>query len=322
MKAIQIHQTGEPDVMHLVDVPKPEPGDGEVLVNIKAIGVNFVDIYYRSGLYSQPLPYIPGLEAAGVVEAIGSGVIEFTVGDNVAFSSSPGAYAEYAVVPEANLVPVPPDLDLESAAASILQGMTAHYLAYSTYRLTSDDTCLIHAAAGGVGLLLVQLAKQAGATVIGTVSTREKAKLAEQAGADHIILYTRTDFETETKRLTGGRGVDVVYDSVGQATFEKSLNVLRPRGYLALFGQASGKVAPVDLTILNSKGSLYVTRPSLGHYLLDRDELLWRSGDVFAWLTSGEVSLRIDRQLPLADAAEAHRLLAGRKTAGKLLLIP
>jgi NADPH2:quinone reductase len=322
MKAIQIHQIGDPDVMQYVDAPRPEPGPGEVLVKIKAAGVNYIDIYHRTGLYDRPLPFTPGLEAAGVVAAVGEGVKELKTGDHVAYSTSPGAYAEYSVVPETRLVPVPPQLDLTSAAAVMLQGLTAHYLAYSTYPLQAGETILIHAAAGGVGLLLVQVAKNLGATVIGTVSTEEKAQLARDAGADHIIRYTEVDFEAETNRLTNGRGVHVVYESVGKTTFDKSLNVLQPRGYLVLFGQSSGPVPPFDLGILNTKGSLFVTRPSLGHYIADREELLWRTGDLFTWLAADQLSLRIDHQLPLAEAAEAHRLLASRKTAGKLLLIP
>jgi NADPH2:quinone reductase len=268
------------------------------------------------------LPFIPGQEAAGVVERVGPGVRAFKVGDRVASASIPASYAEYTVAPETVLVPVPEKVDLISAAAVMLQGMTAHYLVHSTYPLQAGKTALVHAAAGGVGLLLVQMAKKSGATVIGTVSTEEKAKLARDAGADFIIRYTEADFEVETKRLTAGRGVDVVYDSVGQATFDKGLNVLKPRGYMVLFGQSSGKVPPFDLNILNPKGSLYVTRPSLGYYTATPEELLWRSGDLFNWLAAGELGLRIDRQLPMAEAAEAQRLLASRQTAGKLLLIP
>ncbi len=324
MKAIQIHQIGDPDVMQYVDVPRPEPGSGEVLVKIEAAGVNYIDIYQRTGLYERPLPFVPGLEAAGVVAAVGADVKEFKTGDHVAYCMSPGAYADYSVVPEARLVPVPPHLDLTSAAAVMLQGLTAHYLVYSTYPLQAGQTALIHAAAGGVGLLLVQVAKKIGATVIGTVSTEEKARLAREAGADHVIRYTEVDFEAETNRLTNGQGVHVVYESVGKSTFDQSLslNVLQPRGYLVLFGQSSGPVPPFDLGILNTKGSLFVTRPSLGHYVADREELLWRTGDLFNWLTADQLSLRIDRQLPLAAAAEAHRLLESRATAGKLLLVP
>jgi NADPH2:quinone reductase len=322
MKAIQVHQKGGPEVLQYEDVPMPAPGEGQVLIRIKAAGVNFVDIYHRTGLYDLPLPFIPGLEAAGVVEAVGPGVTVFKTGDQVAYSSISRSYAEYVVAPQDKIVPVPAQVDLISAAAVMLQGMTAHYLVHSTYPVKSGETILVHAAAGGVGLLLTQMAKRLGATVIGTVSTEEKAELARQAGADHVILYTQSDFEAETKRLTNGQGVSVVYDSVGQATFDKGLNLLRPRGYMVLFGQSSGRVAPVDLNILNTKGSLYVSRPSLGHYLLTREELLWRSGDLFKWLAAGELSLRIERELPLSEAAEAHRLLGSRKTAGKLLLIP
>ncbi|MEW5957744.1 MAG: quinone oxidoreductase [Chloroflexota bacterium] len=322
MKAIRVHQVGGPEQLRYEDVPTPEPGEGEVRVKIEAAGINFIDIYHRTGLYPLSLPFSPGLEAAGVVDAVGSGVTGFKAGDPVAYTSQLGSYAEYNLAPADRLVPVPAGLDLSLAAAVMLQGMTAHYLAYSTYPLKAGETTLIHAAAGGVGLLLVQLAKKLGATVIGTVSTEEKAELARQAGADHVILYTQTDFEAETKRLTEGRGVDVVYDSVGQATFDKSLNVLRLRGYMVLFGQSSGKVPPVDLQILNSKGSLFVTRPLLFHYIASREELLQRSGDLFRWLRAGELQVRIDRKLLLADAAQAHQLLAARQTAGKVLLIP
>ncbi len=322
MKAIRIHEFGGPEVLRCEDVPRPEPGAGEVLVKIAAAGVNFIDIYHRIGLYPLSLPLMLGLEAAGVVEAIGPGVTEFKPGDPVACSSQQGAYAEYIVVPAAKLVPVPPELNLAEAAGALIQGMTAHFLSHSTYPLKNGDTALIHAAAGGVGLLLVQMAKKQGATVIGTTSTEEKAQLVRQAGADHVILYTQDDFEAETKRLTEGRGVDVVYDSVGQTTFEKSLNVLRLRGMMVLYGQSSGKVAPIDPLTLNSKGSLFLTRPSVFHYIAAREDLLWRSGDLFKWLAAGEIKLRIERQLPLAEAAEAHRLLSSRQTAGKLILVP
>jgi NADPH2:quinone reductase len=322
MKAIRIYEFGGPEKLRYEEVPLPEPGGGEVRVKIEAAGVNFIDIYHRTGLYPLPLPATPGVEAAGVVEAVGPGVTELKVGDPVAYSSQPGAYAEYAVVPESKLVPVPAELDLTSAAAVMLQGMTAHYLTHSTYPLKAGETALVHAAAGGVGLLLVQVAKRLGATVIGTVSTEEKAQLAREAGADHVILYTQTDFEEETKRLTDGAGVHVVYDSVGKTTFDKSLNVLRPQGYLVLFGQSSGPVSSFDPAILNAKGSLFLTRPSLFHYVAKREDLLWRSGDLFKWLVAGELTLRIDQKLSLAEAAEAHRLLASRQTAGKLLLVP
>ena len=322
MKTIRIYEHGGPEVLRYEDLPRPEPGEGEVRVKIAAAGVNYIDIYHRVGLYKLPLPIILGQEAAGVVEVVGPGVTELKPGDHVAYSSQQGAYAEYSIVPVARLVPVPDELDLASAAAIMLQGMTAHYLVYSTYPLKAGETTLIHAAAGGVGLLLVQLAKQLGATVIGTVSTAEKAQLAREAGADHVILYTEIDFEGETKRLTGGQGVHVVYDSVGKTTFAKSLSVLRPRGYMVLFGQSSGPVSPFDPGLLARSGSLFLTRPTLGHYVAERDELLWRSGDLFQWLAEGKLTLRIDRQLPLAEAAAAHRLLEERKTAGKLLLLP
>jgi NADPH2:quinone reductase len=322
MKAIRIYEFGGPEKLRYEEVPLPEPGEGEVRVKIEAAGVNFIDIYHRTGLYPLPLPVIPGLEAAGVVEALGPGVTELKVGDQVAYSSQLGAYAEYAIVPESRLVLVPPEVDLTLAAAVMLQGMTAHYLTHSTYPLKSGETALVHAAAGGVGLLLLQIAKRLGATVIGTVSTEEKAQLAREAGADHIILYTQTDFEEETKRLTDGAGVHVVYDSVGKTTFDKSLNVLRPQGYMVLFGQSSGPVPSFDPAILNTKGSLFLTRPTLFHYVAKREDLLWRSGDLFQWLTAGELTLRIDRKLSLTEAAEAHRLLVNRQTAGKLLLVP
>ncbi len=322
MKAIRVHEFGGPEALRYEDLPTPEPGQGEVLVKIAAAGVNYIDIYHRIGLYPLSLPITLGLEAAGVVEAVGPGVAEFKLGDPVAFSSQQGAYAEYIVVPAAKLVPVPAELDLNSAAAALLQGMTAHFLTHRTYPLKAGDVALIHAAAGGVGLLLVQMAKRLGATVIGTTSTEEKAQLVREAGADHVILYTQADFETETKRLTEGRGVDVVYDSVGKTTFDKSLNVLRPRGLMVLFGQASGKVPPFDPGILATKGSLFLTRPMLFHHIATREDLLWHSGELFKWLTTGQLKLRIDHQLPLAAAAEAHRLLGSRQTAGKLLLIP
>ncbi|HMQ50493.1 MAG TPA: quinone oxidoreductase [Anaerolineae bacterium] len=322
MNAIRVHQPGGPEVMQYEALPTPEPQSGEVLVKVAAAGVNFIDVYHRTGLYPKPLPFTLGMEAAGVVEAVGPEVTAFKVGDHVAFASAPGAYAEYCVAPVNNVVPVPQGLDLVTAAASMLQGMTAHFLLYSTYPVKAGDTVLVHAAAGGVGSLLVQLAKQLGATVIGTVSTEEKAQLALEAGADHIIRYTEADFEAETKRLTEGQGVEVVYDSVGQSTFDKSLNVLKPRGYMVLFGQSSGKVPPFDPGVLGAKGSLFITRPSLFHYIAKRDDLLWRAGDLFKWLEAGQLKLRIDRQLALAEAAEAHRLLESRQTAGKVLLIP
>ncbi|GAB4411231.1 MAG: quinone oxidoreductase [Anaerolineae bacterium] len=322
MKAIRVHEFGGPEMLRCDDLPVPEPGQGEVLVKMAAAGVNFIDIYHRIGIYQQPLPTTLGVEGAGTVAAVGPGVTEFKPGDPVAFSGPQGADAEYTLVPAAKLVPVPAALDLSLAAAVLLQGMTAHFLTHSTFPLKKGDITLIHAAAGGVGLLLVQMAKMLGATVIGTTSSEEKAQLVREAGADHVILYTQADFEAETKQFSGGRGVDVVYDSVGQTTFEKSLNVLRMRGMLVLFGQSSGKVPPIDPLILNSKGSLFLTRPTVFHYTATREELLWRSGDVFKWVAAGQLQVRVDRQLALTDAAEAHRLLASRQTAGKLLLLP
>lgn len=322
MKAIRIDQTGGPEVLQLQDVATPQPGPGEVLVKIEAAGVNFIDIYHRTGAYPRDLPFTPGLEAAGIVETLGSGVTGFKPGDRVAYSFHLGAYAQYSPVPVEKLVPVPADVELGQAAAVILQGITAHYLTHSTFPLQSEHTCLIHAAAGGTGQLVVQMAKMRGATVIGTTSTREKANLVREAGADQVILYTEQDFEAETMRLTDGRGVDVVYDSVGAATFDKGLKVLRPRGMMVLFGQASGKVPPIDLQTLNARGSLFVTRPSIVHHIADREELLQRAGDVLNWLAAGTLSVRIDSELPLASAEEAHRLLASRKSAGKILLLP
>ena len=322
MKAVRVHEVGGPEVMRYEDIPLVEPGQGEVRVKIEAAGVNFIDIYHRTGLYALPAPFTLGLEAAGIVDAVGPGVTGFSPGDRVAYSSQQGAYADYAVVPEAKLVPVPEDLDLHLAAAAILQGMTAHYLTRSTYPLKAGDIALVHAAAGGVGLVLVQMAKQLGATVIGTVSTEEKARQAREAGADHVILYSQTDFEAETKRLTGGKGVDVVYDSVGQATFEKSLNLLKMRGMMVLFGQSSGPVAPFNPGILANKGSLFLTRPLIFHYIAEREDLLWRARDLFGALAAKKLKIHIDRKLPLAEAGQAHRLLAERQTMGKLVLIP
>jgi NADPH2:quinone reductase len=289
-------------------------------VRIAASGVNFIDVYFRIGLYKADVPIALGNEAAGRVEAVGAEVTEVAVGDRVAWAMARGSYAEYAAVPAAQLVKIPDHVDFQTAAAAMLQGMTAHYLTHSTYPLKSGDTCLVHAAAGGAGGLIVQMAKMLGARVFGTVSTPEKAAIARQSGADETILYTQQDFEAEVKRLTGGRGVDVVYDSVGKTTFEKSLNSLRPRGLLALFGQSSGAVPPFDASILNAKGSLFLTRPSLAHHVLTREELLWRSGDVLHWIDTGKLRLRIDRTYPLTEAAAAHRDLESRQTAGKLLL--
>jgi NADPH2:quinone reductase len=322
MKAIQIRETGGPEKMQLVDLPRPVPGPGQALVKIAASGVNFIDVYFRTGLYKADLPATLGSEAAGTVESIGPDVSDVGPRDRVAYAMARGSYAEYAVVPAAQLVRIPAGIDFQTAAAAMLQGMTAHYLTHSTFMLKSGDTCLVHAAAGGAGLLLVQMARRIGARVFGTVSTEAKAQLSKEAGADEIIFYTRQDFEAEVKRLTGGRGVDVVYDSVGATTFDKSLNCLRPRGMLALFGQSSGPVPPFDPNILNAKGSLFLTRPSLAHHCVTREELLWRAGDVLGWVSSGELKIRVDHAYPLAEAAQAHRALEGRHTAGKLLLIP
>jgi NADPH2:quinone reductase len=320
MKSIQVKETGGPEKMLLVDAPKPQPGPKEALVRIASSGVNFIDIYFRTGLYKADAPIVLGSEAAGVVEAVGSEVTEVAPGDRVAYAMIRGSYAEYAIVPAAKLVKIPDRVDFQTAAAAMLQGMTAHYLTHSTYSLKSGDTCLVHAAAGGAGGLIVQMAKMLGARVIGTVSTDEKARIAREHGADEVIIYTRQDFEAEVKRLTNGRGADVVYDSVGKSTFEKSLNSLRPRGMMALFGQSSGPVPPLDPGILNIKGSLFLTRPSLAHYAATREELLWRASDVLNWIAAGKLKLRIDRVYPLAEAAAAHRDLEGRHTAGKLLL--
>jgi NADPH2:quinone reductase len=306
--------------MVLADAPTPVPGPHQALVKVAAAGVNFIDVYFRTALYKADLPITLGNEGAGTVEAVGAEVTEVAPGDRVAWAMARGSYAEYAVVPATMLVKIPSHVDFNAAAAAMLQGMTAHYLTHSTFALKSGDTCLVHAAAGGAGGLLVQMAKMLGARVFGTVSTEEKARIAREHGAEEVIRYTEQDFEVEVKRHTGGRGVDVVYDSVGRTTFDKSLGCLRPRGMLALFGQSSGSVPPLDPSILNTKGSLFLTRPSLGHYLLTRDEVLWRAGDVLQWIDAGKLKLRIDHVYPLADAAQAHRDLEGRHTAGKLVL--
>lgn len=322
MQAIRLHEFGGPEKLVYDSAPQPEPKAGEVRVKVAAVGVNFVETYQRRGWYPIPLPAILGAEFAGVIDALGEDVSGFEIGQPVATSAGIGAYAEYALVPAARLVPVPSGVTLEQAAALLLQGMTAHYLAISTFPLKEGSTALVHAAAGGVGQLLVQIAKMHGARVIGTVSTEEKAALAREAGADEIILYTQADFESETRRLTGGTGVDVVYDSVGKTTFQKSLNCLRPRGMLVLFGQSSGPVEPFDPQTLQHKGSVFLTRPTLGHYTLTREELLWRSGDLFGWLAGGQLKLRIDRTFPLQEAAAAHQYLEDRATKGKVLLLP
>lgn len=322
MKAIRVHEFGGPEALVYEEIPDPVPGEGEALVKIGASGINYIDVYYRTGQYPADPPFTSGQEAAGIVESVGDGVEGLSAGDNVACEGVMGSYAEYAVVPAHKLVPLPYGVDIRTAAAVLLQGMTAHYLVRDTYKLGPGDTALLHAAAGGVGLLLIQMVKKAGATAIGTVSTEAKAALAREAGADEVILYTEQDFEAETRRITGGRGVDVVYDSVGKSTFDKSLACLRPRGTLALFGQASGAVGPLQLQRLVAGGSLFVTRPSLLHHTLTREELLGRANDVFEMVASGELSVRIDREFPLSAAAEAHRRLEGRLSTGKLLLIP
>lgn len=322
MKAIRVHKPGGPDALSFQEVPRPEPKEGEALVRIEAAGVNFIDIYLRTGQYKSDLPATVGLEAAGTVERVASGVTEVRVGDRVAYCGHPGAYAQYATVPAARLVVLPDGVSVRQGAAAMLQGMTAHYLTNSAYALKRGETCLVQAAAGGVGLLLCQIAKKAGARVLGTASTPEKARRAREAGADEVILYTQDDFLVEVKRLTDGKGVQVVYESVGKTTFDKSLDCLARRGFLVLFGQSSGAVPPVDPQILNQKGSLFLTRPTLAHYTATREELLQRAGAVFGWLRAGSLKITIDRELPLAEAAQAHRLLESRATSGKVLLIP
>jgi NADPH2:quinone reductase len=322
MKAIQIHETGGPEVLTLADLPIPQPGPGQVLIRVEAVGVNFIDVYFRNGVYKAALPLTLGSEAAGTVEELGPGVTGYAAGDAVASVSVLGSYAEYALVPAAALVKVPESLTMQQAAASLLQGMTAHYLSHSTFQLKAGDTALVHAGAGGVGLLLTQMAARLGARVIATVSTAEKAELSRSAGASDVILYTEKDFAAEVKRLTGGKGVDVVYDSVGKTTFEGSLNCLRPRGLLALFGASSGPVPPFDLIHLSSKGSLFITRPTLWHYVATRAELEQRSGDVLGWAAKGELKLRTEHVYPLSEAAQAQTDLEDRKTTGKILLEP
>ena len=322
MKAIQIQRPGGAEALQLVDIPVPKPKPNEAVVKIAAAGVNFIDVYLREGRYKAPLPFVNGQEASGVVSEIGADVKTVKPGDHVAYAGPLGAYAEYAAVPAERLVPIPSGVSDRDAAAAMLQGMTAHYLAYDTFPLKSGQTALVHAAAGGVGLLLVQMAHNLGARVIGTVSTEEKAKLAREAGADEVILYTKSDFEAETKNLTGGRGLDVVYDSVGKTTFDKGLNVLRPRGMMVLYGGSSGAVPPFDLIQLSAKGSLFVTRPKLGDYIITREELLARAEAVLGMIAAGKLKLRVEHIYKLEDAQQAHRDLEGRKTTGKLLLIP
>ena len=321
MDAIQVKRAGGPEVLERVDLPAPEARGTEAVVKILAAGINFIDVYYREGRYKAVMPFVPGQEAAGEVVAVAPNVTNVKVGDRVAYAMVLGSYAEYAVVAADRLVKIPAGVSYEQAAAAMLQGMTAHYLSHGTYPLKKGETALVHAAAGGVGLLLVQMAHAIGARVIGTVSTQEKAKLAREAGADDVILYTQTDFEAETRRLTDGKGVDVVYDSVGKTTFEKGLNILRPRGYMVLFGGSSGAVPPFDLIQLSQKGSLFVTRPTLAHYAATREDLEMRAGAVFDMIGAGQLKLRIGHTYPLKDAAQAHRDLEGRRTTGKLLLL-
>jgi NADPH:quinone reductase len=322
MKAIQVKQPGGPQAIELVDLPVPSPKPNEAVVKIAAAGVNFIDVYNREGRYKVPLPFVLGQEAAGIVTAVGLEVKTRKLGDRVAYTSILGAYAEYAAVPADRLVKIPEGVTDQQAAAAMLQGMTAHYLSHDTFRLKKGDSALIHAAAGGVGLLLVQMAHNLGARVIGTVSTREKAELARDAGADEIILYTQADFESETKRLTGGAGVNVVYDSVGKTTFDKSLNVLRTRGMMVLFGGSSGAVAPLDPMALTQKGSLFLTRPSLVHYIVTSEELQSRATSVFNMIRAGQLKLRTEHSYRLSEAPHAHHELEERKTTGKILLIP
>lgn len=322
MKAIRVSAAGGPEALRLEEVARPEPKEGEALVRIEAAGVNFIDVYYRTGQYKAPFPMTLGMEGAGTVEAVGPKVTGLSPGDRVGSVNFAGSYAEYATARSDRLVRLPRALDARQAAAALLQGMTAHYLARATYPLKSGDTCLVHAGAGGVGLLLCQIARRAGARVIATAGGPEKTALARGAGADETIDYRSQNFVEEVRRLTGGQGVQVVYDSVGKDTFEGSLDCLALRGTLALFGQSSGKVESVDPQVLNQKGSLYLTRPTLFHYVAKPEELAQRSGDVLGWIAAGELTVRIFRELPLAEAAEAHRMLEGRRTSGKLLLIP
>jgi len=322
MKAIQIHEIGGPEVLKLVELSIPQPGPGQVLIRVETTGVNFIEIYFRKGVYKASLPLTLGSEAAGTIEELGPGVSGFKAGDAVASVGVLGSYAEYALVPAAQLIKVPDSLTPEQAAAAMLQGMTAHYLSHSTFPLKAGDTALVHAGAGGVGLLLTQMAVRLGARVITTVSSAAKAELSLEDGASDVILYTEKEFEPEVKRLTGGKGVDVVYDSVGKTTFDGSLNCLRPRGMLVLFGASSGPVPPFDLIQLSGKGSLFITRPSLWHYIATRAELEWRAGDVLGWAAKGELKLRTEHMYPLSDAAQAQSDLADRKTMGKILLEP
>lgn len=321
MQAVRVHETGGPEVITAEEVEVPDPGPGKVRVAVAAAGLNFIDTYHRGGNYPMDLPAVLGVEAAGTVDAVGDDVDEVSAGDRVAYAMQPGAYAEHAIVEAWKLVPVPDDIDLRTAGAVMLQGMTAHYLAHSTYPLGPDDTALVLAGAGGVGHLLVQIAKLAGARVLATASTEEKVELARRWGADEVIRYTEVDFGEAVADLTDD-GVDVVYDGVGRATFDTSLSCLRPRGFCVLYGAASGPVDPLDPQVLNQRGSLFLTRPSLGHYVADREELRWRAGDLFGWIQDGDLHVQVDRTFPLAEAADAHRYIEGRNTKGKVLLLP
>tara|TARA_B100001750_G_scaffold155465_1_gene124782 strand:- start:9236 stop:10204 length:969 start_codon:yes stop_codon:yes gene_type:complete len=322
MKAIQITNFGDSSVLKYTDVVTPKPSNTEIVIKQEAIGVNFIDIYQRSGVYQVNLPFIPGEEGAGIVTQVGKNVSRFKIGDKVAYSMAPGSYAEYAVVSEEIAVSIPDKIDFPIAASVLLQGMTAHYLVYSTFKLKPEDSCLIHAGAGGVGLLLIQMAKNIGARIIATVSNEEKKQLAINAGADEVIIYTKQNFTEEVKKITSNKGVSVVYDSVGKTTFEDSLDCLKPRGYMVLYGQSSGAVPPVDPQILNRKGSLFLTRPTMTNYILNNDELKWRSNDIFQWMSEGKLDIRIGLSLPLQQAAQAQDALGSRKTTGKVILIP
>jgi NADPH:quinone reductase len=322
MYAIRLHEFGGPERLTYEEAPMPQPQVGEVRIKVAAAGLNFVETYQRKGLYSVPLPFTPGAEFAGIVDAVEQGVVEFKPGDRVATVQGSGGYAQYALAPAARLVSLPESVSLEQAAAVMLQGITAHYLAFSTFPLHPGHTALVHAAGGGVGQLLAQIAKKCGARVLATVSNQEKAALARAAGADEVILYSSQDFEAEVKHRTGGTGVDVIYDGVGKTTFLKGLNCLKPRGYMVLYGQASGPVEPLNPQVLNQKGSLFLTRPTIGHYLLTRDELLQRTGDLFAWMASGELKVRVDTTFPLSETAAAHIYLEAGRTKGKVLLLP
>ncbi len=320
MRGILIKRLGGPEVLEYGELPDPKPGPGEALIRVRVAGVNFTDVYSRTGMYPGTLPFTPGVEGVGVVEELGSGVSDVKVGDRVGWVMLKGGYAELAAIPADRLVPIPASVDDRTAAAILLQGMTAHFLLRDCYRVSQGEWILIHAAAGGVGLLMTQIAHRIGARIIGTTSTEEKAALAREAGANEIVLYTKEDFQAAARRITGGAGVSVVYDSVGKTTFDKSLDSLRPRGYMVLFGSSSGAVPPLDPQVLNRKGSLFLTRPTLGNYVSSREELLLRARELFDWVSKGELKVRAEHEYPLANAAQAHTDLEGRKTTGKLLL--